>query len=396
MMNTNHTPISEKERIHSLDVIRGFALLGIFLVNMSSFHSPELYKGLFEKVGGIDQVIINSIDFFAQASFYTLFSFLFGYGMVIFLDRAKEKELKYNTLFIRRLIVLLVIGMLHAFLIWHGDILITYGIIGFIVLLFYKAKSKTLLTSGLFILFIPAILLSALLFIATLVSPDTVIPRDTEMYNQSIEIYSSGTYLDITKQRIEDWYSVNNLENAFFLITSILPLFLLGAYVAKEKWFSHVSLHKKSILIMWAISLVVAVPVKLLPFFITENLGSEFLQDSIGGPAMALFYGTSIVLLVEKKLWRRILQPFSYVGRLSLTNYLLQSIVCTLIFYSYGLGYYGQFSHVEGLLLTFGIYILQIIMSYFWLKYFNYGPMEWGWRSLTYGKFQPLRRELHS
>lgn len=395
-MTINHTPITEKERIHSLDVIRGFALLGIFLVNMSSFHSPELYKGIFEKVGGIDQIIVDGIDFFAQASFYTLFSFLFGYGMVIFLDRAKEKGLPYKSLFIRRLIVLLIIGILHAFFIWHGDILISYALIGFIVLLFYGVKSKTLLTSGLLILLIPAVLFSGLLFLATLLTPDTAIPRDHDLYNQSIEIYSTGTFLEITKQRIEDWYSVNNLENAFFLITSILPLFLLGAYAAKEKWFSHVSDHKKSILKMWWISLIIGVPAKLMPFVITENLGSEYLQDSIGGPAMALFYGTSIVLLIEKKRWRRILLPFSYVGRLSLTNYLLQSILCTFIFYSYGLGLYSQFSHVQGLLLTLGIYGLQIIFSFFWLKRFFYGPMEWVWRSLTYGKLQPFRRELTS
>lgn len=395
-MTTNHTPITEKERIHSLDVIRGFALLGIFLVNMSSFHSPELYKGIFEKVGGIDQIIVDGIDFFAQASFYTLFSFLFGYGMVIFLDRAKEKGLPYKSLFIRRLIVLLNIGILHAFFIWHGDILISYALIGFIVLLFYGVKSKTLLTSGLLILLIPAVLFSGLLFLATLLTPDTAIPRDHELYNQSIEIYSTGTFLEITKQRIEDWYSVNNLENAFFLITSILPLFLLGAYVAKEKWFSHVSHHKKSILKMWWISLIIGVLVKLLPFVISENLGSEYLQDSIGGPAMALFYGTSIVLLVERNRWKRLLLPFSYVGRLSLTNYLLQSILCTFIFYSYGLGLYSQFSHVQGLLLTLGIYGLQIIFSFLWLKRFFYGPMEWVWRSLTYGKLQPFRRELTS
>ncbi|KAA0547643.1 DUF418 domain-containing protein [Bacillus sp. BGMRC 2118] len=394
MMNTNHTPISENDRIHSLDMIRGFALLGIFLVNMSSFHSPVLYKGAFEKAEGMNQLIINFINFFAQASFYTLFSFLFGYGIIIFLDRAKAKGLNYKQLFIRRLIVLLIIGILHAFFIWHGDILITYAIIGFMVLAFYPVKSRTLLTSGLLILLIPAILFSALLFLASFVTPDAAWPRDTVMFNQSLETYSSGTFLEITEQRIEDWYSVNNLGNAFFLITSILPLFLLGAYVAKEKWFSQVERHKKSIFFMWIISLVIGVPAKLLPFLVTENIASEFIQDSIGGPAMALFYGTSIVLLVEKKVWRKFLQPFAYVGRLSLTNYLLQSIICTFIFYSYGLGYYGQTSHIEGLFITVGIYMVQIVLSYFWLKHFHYGPMEWLWRSLTYGKTQKLRREI--
>jgi uncharacterized protein len=393
-MITNLDPIAEKERIHSIDVIRGFALLGIFLVNMSSFHSPVLYLGSNIDLGSSEEWITSFIDIFAQASFYTLFSFLFGFGMIVFLDRAKAKGHGYKRLFIRRLIILLLIGLTHAFLIWHGDILITYALIGFVLLLFYGVKAKVLLTTGLSVLLIPAIFLSALLLLVSFVYPeDAQLPKERALIEESIQNYKYGSFLEATTQRINDYFYVNNLESAIFLLVAILPLFLLGAYVAKERWFSDVNANKKAIQTMWFVSLIVAIPSKIIPYITTKNIGTEYIQDSIGGPALALFYGTSIVLLIEKQHWKTILKPFSYIGKLSLTNYLLQSIICTTIFYGYGLGFYGEITHFQGLLLTIGIYIAQIVISYYWLKRFYYGPIEWLWRSLTYGKLQPFRKE---
>lgn len=396
MMN-NSAPISEHERIYSIDVIRGFAILGIFLVNMASFHSPMLYEGSNPELSTLDTWVRSFIDIFAQASFYTLFSFLFGYGMVIFLDRAKERGQSYKVLFVRRLIILFLFGITHAFLIWHGDILVTYSLIGVILLLFYGVRPKGLLITGLSILLIPAILLSALLLISSFLMPDIAqVPRDHGLIKESIQNYKYGSFLEVTTQRVNDYFHVNNLGNAIFLLVSILPLFLLGAYVAKRKWFSEVKTHKKAISKVWLISLLVAIPFKLFPYLTVKNVGTDFLQDSIGGPALALFYATSIVLLIDLQLGKKILKPLSYIGKLSLTNYLLQSLLCTTIFYGYGLGYYGEISHFQGLILTISIFILQVIGSYFWLKHFQYGPMEWLWRSLTYGKIQAFTRKERS
>jgi uncharacterized protein len=386
-------PISDHERMHSIDVIRGFAILGIFLVNMSSFHSPALYLGALENQSVLDSWITSLIDIFAQASFYTLFSFLFGFGMVIFLDRAKEKGHSYKRLYVRRLLVLLVVGIIHASLIWHGDILITYALIGGILLLFYQASPKGLLITSLSILLIPAVLLSGLLLLLSIVSPENAqLPRNEIMIEESFQHYKYGTFFEATSQRITDYFFVNNFESAFFLLITLLPLFLLGAYVAKVNWFKHSKQHKKTIVVMWAISLVTAVPTKLLPYLTTKNVATEYIQDSIGGPALALFYATSIVLLMEKSSWNTILKPFSYVGRLSLSNYLLQSIVCTTIFYGYGLGFYGEITYFQAFLLTLFIYIIQVVGSYIWLRYFVYGPIEWVWRSVTYGRLQPFKR----
>lgn len=395
MLQTN--PISEKERIQSVDVMRGFAILGIFLVNMSSFHSPALYLGSNQDLPTTDLWTTNLIDFFAQASFYTLFSFLFGFGMIIFLDRAREKEKSYKVLYGRRLLVLFVIGLIHAFLVWHGDILITYALLGGILLLFYKVRPKAILATSLSILLIPALLLGALLVLISVISPENAqLPKDEILVEQSIENYKYGTFFDATSQRISDYFFVNNVESAFFLLITLLPLFLLGTYVAKTKWFSETRKHRKAIMITWFITLIIGVPAKLLPYITSKNVGTEYLQDAIGGPALALFYVTSIVLLMELSIMRKLLKPFSYVGRLSLSNYLLQSVVCTTLFYGYGFGFYGDISHFQAFLLTIAIYIIQVVLSYFWLLKFRYGPVEWVWRTLTYGKKQPFKREAAS
>lgn len=387
-------PITTKERIQSIDVIRGLAILGIFLVNMPSFYAPILYLDP-EKwwSGKLDQATNQFIDIFAQASFYTLFSFLFGFGMVIFKERAIAKGYSYYRLITRRLIVLLIIGCVHAFLIWHGDILISYAIVGTIMILFHKAKPITLLIWSLLLIFIPSLLLTGLMILASLVAPEVAVyPYDELLAGKLVEVYSSGSFIDITLQRMEDWYYTNNLETVFFLILALLPMFLLGAFIAKSKWFEQPDEHLKKIKVLWLISLIIGLPTKLGPYLFGKNLGTDYLQDSIGGPATAILYAASIVLLTRLPICKKILSPLAAVGRLSLSNYLFQSIICTLIFYSYGLGFYGKMKPFAGTLLAIGIFIVQIFLSKLWIGKFRYGPIEWIWRALTYGQKVNIRK----
>ncbi|QOR67499.1 DUF418 domain-containing protein [Cytobacillus suaedae] len=386
------TPIQGKERIQSIDIIRGLAILGIFLVNMAAFNSPVLYMGPDWWTDKLDLWTKDFINLFAQASFYTMFSFLFGFGVMIFKERIIEKGFSFPKLYFRRLFVLLIIGSIHAFLFWHGDILITYAIIGVIFFLFHKVKPITLLVWSLVLIIIPTVLMTGLLLLALLFEPSALtLPYDDKMSEQSMEVYSTGTFAEITSQRFQDWYMVNGPFNFPFMLVTLLPMFLLGALAAKVKWFSKVDEHIKSIKIVWVITLIIGVPLKLLPYLFGQNLMTEFIQDTIGGPAIAIFYITSILLLLRKTMWQSLLSPLSYVGRLSLSNYLLQSITCTLLFYSYGLGFYGKVSPFVGLILTLVIFSIQIILSRLWLNHFRFGPVEWLWRSLTYGKKQPLK-----
>ncbi len=154
-MISKFTPLHEKNRTISIDVLRGFALLGILLVNMPTFHSPFLYLDSFTYwPSQLDQFFSNMVELFAQANFYPLFAFLFGYGAMIIAERSQMKGINFPSFFARRLTILLIIGCIHAFLIWNGDILITYAITGLFFIFFYQLSGKALLRWGMIIYFI--------------------------------------------------------------------------------------------------------------------------------------------------------------------------------------------------------------------------------------------------
>ncbi|MFE8700313.1 DUF418 domain-containing protein [Cytobacillus sp. FJAT-54145] len=385
---------SHNKRIISIDIMRGFSILGIFLVNMLSFHSPILYYNPLDWwEGPLNQGVYQFIDVFAQGSFYPLFSLLFGYGIVILRENTLNRGLSFTGIGVRRLSLLLLIGGLHATFIWHGDILVNYALLGFLLMLFLRFSGKALIITGSLLYIIPNILLSLLFIVTVLFVP----AGEIDMYNiyeaqESVEVYQEGTYLEITERRLKDWYAVNNVAGMFFMLVTIFPLFLIGAGAAKLKWLEQYDRNKRRFLIMFIVTFSLGLLMKLSPYVIDKNFASEFIQDSIGGPLLAIAFAMGIALLSENPLFKKSLSVLAPVGKLSMSNYLLQSIVCTLIFYSYGLGYYGQISAFTGTLLALGIFTLQIVLSHFWIKYFAYGPFEWAWRSFTYWKIQRWKK----
>ncbi|WP_232223889.1 DUF418 domain-containing protein [Anoxybacteroides tepidamans] len=388
------TPISEKERIQVIDVIRGFAILGIFLVNMPDFNSPIMYL----KPGSwssepLDRWTEIFIDIFAQASFYTLFSFLFGFGAMIFRERALMKGYSASWLFARRLIVLFLIGCVHAFLIWHGDILISYALTGAIFLLFYNAHERYLLIGAAVFLLVPNTVISLLLLIPILIGEgDSAHFYNERLADEALQHYRDGTFSDIFWQRWHDWVYVNGGAETIYIVISLLPMFLLGAYAAKKQWFTAVEANEKILKRISVFAFVIGIIFKLLPYWSEKNVFTEYVQHTFGGPATAIFYAVTMALLSKNSLWNKLFSPLAAVGRMSLTNYLFQSIVCTVLFYSYGLGLYGSVRPFYGLLLTIAIYGLQLALSTIWLSHYRMGPLEWIWRTLTYGQKQPFKK----
>jgi uncharacterized protein len=382
-------PSNVNERIHAIDIVRGFALLGIFIVNMPAFFSPILYIDQQKAAETmLDRSIVIFIDIFAQANFYTLFSFLFGFGTIMFYERVLQKELKPKPYLLRRFSFLLVLGLIHMMFIWHGDILISYSIVAAILLFFLKVQAKNLLLIVAGVIFIPYILVGILVALS---GGGGSVPEKPAHVQEMQDIYQSGTYVEITMQRIADWLHVHGGIGMVFIILTLLPMFLLGAYFAKEKIFHHVSENKRKLKRIAIVSLSLGLLIKLLPYM-TENPFLSMLQDGVGGPLMAIGYATTIVLLVEANIGILLLAPLRYVGRMSLSNYLLQSIICTFIFYSYGLGLYGEISYKTGFVLTFLIFIGQIFFSRWWLVHYQYGPFEWLWRIVTYKKVLFMKR----
>ena len=408
-------PITASERIEVLDVLRGFALLGILLVNMHFFALPFASMAL-EPHGNsdlLDRMAEWFIRFAAQGKFYTLFSFLFGMGFAIFVTRAEQKGHRGGRLFVRRLLGLLLIGTVHAFFIWMGDILMTYAFCGFLLLLFRKRKPKTMIVWAVILLLVSPLLMTGLTGLMELgkLTPEgraeieRARTQQAQMmrgiYDDSLEAYSTGSFARATVRRA---YDVGMYWTwAPFFMPSVLAMFLVGLWAARRGIFADTHLPFIRKVWMWSLPIGLignAAMTYLMEIsdptwpFTSSGILAQF-SGAAGMPALSMFYASSVVLLWHSG-WRERLRPLTYVGRMALTNYLLQSVICTLIFYGYGLGMFARIRPLYWIPITIVIYAMQVPLSKWWMSRYQFGPAEWLWRTLTYGKLQPMRAGVAS
>jgi uncharacterized protein len=411
---TNFTPTQQSERIQIVDILRGFALFGILLVNMAIFSQPfqAILFPADPELPWYDWTATWLIHFLAEGKFYAMFSMLFGLGMILLMERIEARGRRFAPFYMRRLLALLLIGLVHAFLIWPGDILIIYALLGFPLLLFRNAKPRTLLIWVVILIAIPLLFMAA----ATgLVALGAMTPEGAQMIEQSFAatkagyladvargeiVYAGGNFLEITAQRAYD-YSSMGLISFFVLGFNILAMFLVGAWFGKRRIFADLAAHRPFLRRLLVLGLVMgllgnAIYATLIMGIPRYDASLELLMatvaQGIGAPLLMLGYVAAISLLALRPAWGRRLAVLAPVGQMALTNYLLESIIATTIFYGYGLALFGQVGAAWGIVLTVAIYLLLIPFSHWWMKRFRYGPAEWLWRSLTYGKRQPMRR----
>ncbi|BAC13139.1 hypothetical conserved protein [Oceanobacillus iheyensis HTE831] len=384
-------PIKDSQRLNWIDAARGFAIFGIFMVNIGAFSAPYfLYGGETEIwTSKMDSLILFIMDVFFQASFYTLFSILFGFGIQLQKDRLVEKGISVNRFFIRRLTVLTIIGLIHAIGIWHGDILFTYGVVGFLLLVYFNVKDRTIVVNIISLLGVFVGLFTLLMYQVR----DYLDTANQGLIIQAMNNYSSDSLSRIWEQNLHDWQLSNGGINILFLAGVILPMFLIGMYAARKKWFHHPEKYQQKLTVIWFISFIGFIVLKLGPYLFGNPSWFSYVQDNIGGAASAIFYVTSITLLWKKEWFRQLMVPLQAVGKMAMTNYLCQSIISFWLFYGVGFGLYGKIDPLIQLVLVIVIFILQMIASVWWMKKFRFGPFEWLWRTLTYGKKQPFRRE---
>lgn len=389
-MDNKLMPVKEQNRIVWIDIVRGFAILGIFIVNIGAFSAPYFLYGGAENAWSepVEQFIQMLIDVFFQGSFYTLFSILYGFSWQLMKDRLDIKGINYAAFLFRRQLILVGIGMVHAFLIWHGDILLSYGLIGLLLLFFIEVKDRTLL--------LWAVLLlggSVSFFTISLYQVRYLLGGANETaISQAIESYSSTQLSVILGQNLQDWSNANSGIAFIFLIITLLPLFLLGMYIARKQWLHEPQKHQQTLWRLLKISFFLFILLKLGPYSIGNPLWLSYLQDNLGGAASALFYIVLITLISQSALGLKIVMPFKYVGRMALSNYILQSVFCFTLIYGIGFGLYGSIKPSIAILIVIVFYSLQIIGSKWWLSRFRFGPLEWIWRSLSYKKKQVIRK----
>lgn len=388
-MNKHLESVSTMERIQTLDVLRGFSLLGILLVNMISFHSPYGYYNPYEWWKYGDLTVYTWLDILVQGSFYPIFAMMFGYGLVIMQRRSAIRGTSFLKISMRRLSILLIFGIIHAFFIWSGDILITYALMGMVLLLFLRLPGPWLMGLGWGLYLLPQLFFSGMLVLASLFDSASLADYiDIAGLQQSEIIYSTGSFMEITNQRILDW-KANNLSGGliiYFFI--ILPMMMIGAGAGKMQWLEKAASQWKKWLVILLIALPIGIAVKTLPFLMGLTISFQYIQDAIGGPILGMAYIAAIVLIMRSAKVAKLLHPLSSIGRMSITIYIMQSVTGTLIFYHYGLGLYGKISLATGTWLAFAIYIIQVVFAEIWLSKFKQGPIEKFWRFLTYGKKQ--------
>ena len=410
-------PVPAEQRIDIIDILRGFALFGVLLINMRNFDLPGQ-----EWTGTVDQVALWLTIAFGDSKFWTLFSFLFGLGFALQMGRAEARGVRFRRVYLRRLGVLLLFGALHH-LIYGGDILFDYAAVGFLLLLFRARSSRTTLLVASVCFVIPLVqfaldvrareLARVNPQIAQLAARETA-RREAQRVvgmEEFLRISTGGSFQEVVAYHARVFAQRYSTLGAYLwqpggpggMLGGPFPLFLLGLYAGRRRIFQNLSAYLPFIrkALPWALGIglvgtLVSVagqwPTQAVPYSHSTRHLTGILWF-VGTPALSFSYASVIILLVQKEAWMKLLTPLAAVGRTALTNYLLQSLIFTTMFYGYGLGLYGEIGPSLNVALTLLIYTFQVALSVWWLRRFRFGPMEWLWRTLTYDKLQPMRRQ---
>ena len=462
--DTPLAPTQARERIVALDVIRGFALLGIFLMNIEWFNRPisELGRGIDPSLHGADFAVSWLVYVLVQSKFWTLFSLLFGIGFAVMLGRAEERGSNFAKPYVRRIIGLFLFGAMHFILIWTGDILHNYAITALALLLIVTRSWKAwlgivvsliavgvalkvqalpmlLIFSALVALMMfffhrknatPArywkwgVTIYSLPFVFSLIvagvfagfpnlklaeKPDEAKQRIERIEKrekervEEIRLDTQGTYPEAVVARAKKF--AEDMPQATSLSFMALPMFLIGFWFVRSgivaRLRENAGLFK--CLAAWTLPLGLLLSVGstfLAPVIATQGGGgmpppprmAAFAFFQLGALALCIGYFAAMVVALNTRLGARWLSPLQYAGRMALTNYLMASVISSLFFFGYGLGYWGQVSRVGQMEFVAVVFAAQLGFSYLWLRYFRYGPMEWLWRAFTYWTLPPMRR----
>ncbi|MBV9863983.1 MAG: DUF418 domain-containing protein [Abitibacteriaceae bacterium] len=385
-------PTGAADRYIALDVLRGFALLGVLLVNAVTFFRISLFEQIMTfhtDPGWVNHVVDVLVAGLLEFKAVTLFSWLFGVGVGVQTERVGARGRNTRGFLVRRFLVLLVFGLCHLFLISNVDVLTLYAVCGLLLVPFIELPATALAGLG--------VLLIALSFVLPF---GAILPSEAMMRTQgalATHLYATGSYPDILRFRWQEtWHFIFPL--LVYILPRTLGLMLLGMATWRAGVLQQPARHRKLLLvIVVGAGLMGGVATGLQVF--SQSSGHDLiaglppkLLDAGSYMPLALAYAAALLL------WLSFIQPgaglisVAALGQMALTNYLVQSVVLSLIFYGYGAGLCGRLGSAPTLLLGLMIYGVQLLASRAWLAHYRFGPFEWVWRSLTYGQRQPMRR----
>jgi len=389
---TPATPIDPSERIGTIDILRGLALFIVLAINTTTEFRVSIFEQFLPvaKITGLADRISEAAVLAMHTKGFILFSFLFGVGLAIQFERLAANPRRL-TLMIRRLAILLVFGLAHLFLIWNGDILTEYAIVGFAALPFlYGPRWLLAAASALFLAWYAA---------TPLLPPPIAFPDSAQIAHYIIDArqaYSAGSFMEILAFRIHEVRAIAVLH--VYVMPRTLGLFLLGAWVWRTGFFR--SVVPRQWLAVAAGCLLAVGGWMTVAVAQGAALGwplhwpARGVVDALALLVLAAGYGTAIIAIADHPRLRKLVAWAGPVGRMAFTNYIAQSVILSLIFYGFGLGLFGRLSVAPSLAIVVLIFAGQAALSAWWLDRFRFGPIEWLWRSLMYGKRQPFSRVL--
>ena len=392
-------PTKPNTRIEVLDIYRGFAVLGIFMVNIVIMHSTFINQDAYlaQFTAPVDLITQKILQLFFYTKFFPIFSLLFGLGIAIQVLKRKEEHKPITGFLTRRMFFLFLFGILHIVFIWSGDLLHLYALLGLLTMAFIRLPNKILVTFAVLLVCFPFYdFLLESLFNAIHFEPFTYLSDyDGRKINS---IITTGTYLEGFQLRSLEY--LTNLPMLFgFLAPVALSMFLLGLFLGKNKIIYSLDQFllkiKKPMLLLALITNVYRVlfleVLTNLNSYKTEIIRTLFIKLMvICDVAMGLFYLWLIGWVWYYTPWQKIVSPLKYVGRMALTNYILQSAIGVVLFSSIGFKLYETLRPIETLIIPSIVFAIQIVLSKIWLKHFKYGPLEWLWRCLTYKRLIPI------
>ena len=375
-------PTGAAERIQIIDVLRGWAIFGILVVNMLLDFSgyaaaPE------EWMGPLDQAVVTLTRTLFRLKFVSLFSILFGLGFFLQMTGAESRGIKFVPFYMRRLIILLLFGVLHA-LLFPGasfEVLHQYALMGALLPVFRFRSNRSILLAAVALMVLPFAVQAVAMRGSQSEPATSEVTQDTstEAANgeatstwpprPDVRLYTEGSLGEIVAHHARLLLRHRTSVIGYLWMLQLLSLFLLGLFVARRRILEDVPAHLPFVrrLVWWGLFLGLGLTAASVPL---SSTGSPWLgllgglSFMIGGPCLTAFYAGAIVLLAQRTVWKKLLASLAAVGRMALTNYLLQTLICTSIFFGYGLGLYGTVGPALGLALTIAIYAFQVLFSH--------------------------------
>lgn len=401
------TTLLKSKRINSIDALRGFALAGVALVHMvEQYLAGPAPEGFMEGINGLpDQIVQGIITIFFTGKFFALFSILFGLSFSIQMESADQKGVRFEGRFLWRAVLLFVFGYIHQ-LFYRGDILTIYAVLVPFLIPFYRISTRWIfICVGLIFLGIPKFIAFLIFGSESITGIHSMMDTNHEMITMYFDTIQNGSILEVFKANAGyGMLTKIDFQLSFFgRFYYTFGYFLIGLWLGRIGLFKDLVSYAKSIknVMLWSIvGVLVSIAFMVVTFaMMPQPIDNSSWQFVLGmnffdwiSISMASVILCGFLMLYQRPSWGKRLSFFAPYGRMALSNYMMQSVIGTFLFFGWGLGYLGQirFIYLFGMALI--LIFLQTIFSKYWLKKFKYGPLEWLWRSGTYLEWQPMLR----